>query len=92
MIQKGDVMKATQVSILLGWLLASGMVSASDATATDLQYHRRTGVVIRSTGCGRWHTCCPGRYWCASLYGGYGPYGGAGFWSRYTFGGWEHVR
>jgi hypothetical protein len=85
-------MKAIQLPIIVGWLLASGVVSTSDATAADLQYHRSARVVTRSAGCGRWHTCCPGRYSCASLYGGYGPYGGAAFWSQYTYGGWKYIR
>lgn len=25
---------------------------------------------------------------CRSLYGAYGPYGGAAYWSRYSYGGW----
>jgi len=85
-------MKATQVFIFLGWLLASGVVSTSDATAADVQYDRGARVVTRSAGCGRWHTCCPGRYLCSSLYGAYGPYGGAAYWNRYTYGGWGYVR
>jgi hypothetical protein len=47
--------------------------------------------------CGRfgceWHKVCPRRcperYLCHSLYGAYGPYGGVGYWSRYT-GGWPY--
>jgi len=85
-------MKATQVFIFLGWLLASGVISTLDATASDLRYDRRARVVTRPAGCGSRHTCCPGRYLCASLYGGYGPYGGAAYWSQYTFGGWRYMR
>ena len=42
-------------------------------------------------GCGWQKFCrlgCPDRYSCSSLYGAYGPYGGTGYWSRYTAGGW----
>ena len=31
---------------------------------------------------------CPDRYSCWSLYGAYGPYGGAAYWSRYSYEGW----
>lgn len=84
-------MKTTQVFIFLGWLLAGGLVSTSDATAADLQYDREARIVTRSAGCGGRHTCCP-RYVCASLYGAYGPWGGAAYWSHYTYGGWGYVR
>jgi hypothetical protein len=84
-------MKATQVSVLLGWLLASGVASVSKVNASDLQYDGRAGVV-RSAGCGWRHSCCPDRYSCSSLYGAYGPYGGAAYWTRYTYGGWGYIR
>jgi hypothetical protein len=85
-------MKTTQVCIFLGWLLASGVLSTSDVMAADPQYDSRARVVTRSAGCGWRHTCCPDRYSCASLYGAYGPYGGAAYWTRYTYGGWGYIR
>jgi hypothetical protein len=88
-IKRGDIMKTTQVFIFLGWLLVSGVVSTSDVMAADLQYDSRVRVV---TGCGWRHTCCPDRYSCSSLYGAYGPWGGAPYWTRYTFGGWGYIR
>jgi hypothetical protein len=88
--RKGDIMKTSQVFVLLGWLLASGVVSTSDVKAADLQYDSRARVV--RTSCGWRHTCCPDRYSCSSLYGAYGPYGGAAYWSRYTYGGWGYIR
>jgi len=33
-------------------------------------------------------TSCPDPYSCAPLYGAYGPYGGAAYWTRYTYAGW----
>jgi len=46
-------------------------------------------------GC-RWeHVCprrCPDRYSCSSLYGAYGPYGGAAYWGRYTWRSWGPYR
>jgi len=89
---KGDIMKTTQIFVLLGWLLASGVVSTSDVKAADLQYDSGARVVTRSAGCGWRHNCCPDRYSCSSLYGAYGPYGGAAYWSRYTYGGWGYIR
>jgi hypothetical protein len=32
---------------------------------------------------------CPDPYSCAPLYGAYGPYGGAAYWTRYTYEGWS---
>jgi hypothetical protein len=89
---KGDIMKTTQVFIFLGWLLANGVVSTSEAMAADLLYGSRPRIVTRPAGCGWRHTCCPDRYSCSSLYGAYGPYGGAAYWTRYTYGGWGYVR
>jgi hypothetical protein len=34
-------------------------------------------------------TVCPDGT-CYSLYGAYGPYGGALYWNRYTYGGWAY--
>jgi hypothetical protein len=31
---------------------------------------------------------CPDPYSCSPLYGAYGPYGGAAYWTRYTYAGW----
>jgi hypothetical protein len=33
---------------------------------------------------------CPDRYSCSSLYGAYGPYGGARYWGAYTAAGWGY--
>jgi len=85
-------MKTTQVFLFLGWLLASGVVSMPDVKAADFQYDGRARVVSRQAGCEWRHTCCPDRYSCSSLYGAYGPYGGAAYWSRYTYGGWGYIR
>ena len=79
-------MKASQVLILFGWLVAGGMMSISSAVATDRQYAR-----IKSDY-GWQHSGCPSRYTCASLYGAYGPWGGAAYWGRYTYGGWGYYR
>jgi hypothetical protein len=85
-------MKTTQAIIFLGWLLAGGVVSASDVMAADVQYNGRARAVVRSAGCEYSKTCCPDRYSCSSLYGAYGPFGGAPYWTRYTYGGWGYFR
>ena len=85
-------MKSTQVFIVLGWLLATGLVSASEVMAADLQYDGRTRVVARSAGYGWRYTRCPSRYACSSLYGAYGPWGGAAYWAQYSYGGWGYIR
>ena len=85
-------MKATQVFVFLGWLFAGAVVSTANAMAADLQYDTQVRSVTRTAGCGWRHNCCPDRYACSSLYGAYGPYGGAAYWSRYTYGGWAYIR
>ena len=37
---------------------------------------------------GRCRVMCPDGYSCGSLYGAYGPYGGAAYWGGYTLSGW----
>jgi hypothetical protein len=90
--QGGDLMKTTQVFIFFGWLLANGVVSTSEVMAADVQYDGRARVVTRSAGYGWRYTRCPDRYSCSSLYGAYGPYGGAAYWTRYSYGGWGYIR
>ena len=55
------------------------------ADGTPVKRHARksvahTSLVVRST--------CPDPYSCSSLYGAYGPYGGAAYWARYNYAGW----
>ena len=85
-------MKATQVIVFFGWLLACWVVTASDVTAADRRSDSRARSVTRLAGCGWSHTCCPSGYSCSSLYGAYGPYGGSAYWTRYTYGGWGYIR
>jgi hypothetical protein len=54
-------------------------------------------TVIRHSNCGHYRPCvvhrrigCPDRYSCYPLYGAYGPYGGAAYWSRYAYGGYGY--
>jgi hypothetical protein len=84
-------MKTTRVFVILGLLLACDGISATTAIAADLQYDTRRGVT-RSVGCGSRHNCCPYPYYCSSLYGAYGPYGGSAYATRYTYGGWAYIR
>ena len=39
-------------------------------------------------GCVVRRPACSDPYSCSSLYGAYGPYGGAAYWSRFTYAGW----
>lgn len=39
-------------------------------------------------GCVARRPVCPDPYSCSSLYGAYGPYGGAAYWTRFTYAGW----
>ena len=55
---------------------ADGMPAKHHARRAAAQ----ASVVVRST--------CPDPFSCSSLYGAYGPYGGAAYWTRYTYAGW----
>ena len=57
-----------------------------DASADNMtvKHHARKGVAHTSVV----RTGCPDPYSCAPLYGAYGPYGGAAYWTRYTYAGW----
>lgn len=85
-------MKAAQVFVFLGCVLACGVVSTSDVMAAELQTDSRVRAVARSSASGWRHNSCPDRWSCASLYGAYGPWGGAAYWTRYTYGGWAYIR
>jgi hypothetical protein len=55
------------------------------ADGMSLRRHART--------CGHYNRCgfpvaCPSGL-CYSLYGAYGPFGGASYWGRYTYSGWR---
>ena len=57
-----------------------------DASADNMtvKHHARKGVAHTSVV----RPACPDPYSCAPLYGAYGPYGGAAYWTRYTYAGW----
>ena len=66
-----------------GAALADGMV---------LKRHAKKAVVPHSTcthgGCVERRPACPDPFSCHSTYGAYGPYGGAAYWTRFTYAGW----
>ena len=76
----------------LAGIIAISSVSlfAGQAPAADLNVGKR--YVTRSDcgpyGCEwrRRHYRCPDRLYCYPLYGAYGPYGGVGYWSTYSYG------
>jgi hypothetical protein len=56
------------------------------ADGVSLRHHaRKCGLYDR---CG-FPVACPSGM-CYSLYGAYGPYGGASYWGRYTYSGWRY--
>ncbi len=54
--------------------------------ADGMKVKHRAGKVVSQTWAVR--SACPDPYSCAPLYGAYGPYGGAAYWTRYTYAGW----
>jgi len=74
-----------KVICVVGAALAVLLSLPGDASAdgVTVKHHRR---VVTQTYVMR--PACPDPYSCAPLYGAYGPYGGAAYWSRYTYAGW----
>ena len=64
------------------------LFSLSDKTFAEgmkVKHHVRKPVPQNSVI----RPACPDPYSCAPLYGAYGPYGGAAYWTRYTYEGWS---
>jgi hypothetical protein len=59
---------------------------AGDASADGMTVKQHARKVVTQTSVVR--PACPDPYSCSSLYGAYGPYGGAAYWTRYTYAGW----
>ena len=57
-----------------------------DASADGMMVKHHARKVVAHTSVMR--PACPDPYSCSSLYGAYGPYGGAAYWTRYTYEGW----
>jgi hypothetical protein len=62
---------------------ADGLTIVRPAKKVRAVYRPRT---CNHDRCGLPSVCPDGM--CYSLYGAYGPYGGAQYWSRYSYGGW----
>lgn len=62
----------------------SSMSGVASADGMKVKHHPRKvvadNVIVRPA--------CPDPYSCSSLYGAYGPYGGAAYMTRYTYSGW----
>jgi hypothetical protein len=58
-----------------------------DASADGMTVKQHARKVVAHTSVVR-SAACPDPYSCAPLYGAYGPYGGAAYWTRYTYAGW----
>ena len=56
----------------------------ASADGMSVKHHARKAVPQTSV----MRPACPDPYSCAPLYGAYGPYGGAAYWTRYTYAGW----
>lgn len=56
------------------------------ASADGMKVKHQARKVVAHTSIVR--PACPDPYSCYPLYGAYGPYGGAAYWTRYTYAGW----
>jgi hypothetical protein len=59
---------------------------SGDASADGMTVKHNGRKVVAQTSVMR--PACPDPYSCSPLYGAYGPYGGAAYWTRYTYAGW----
>ena len=59
---------------------------SGDASADGMTVKHHARKVVAHTSVMR--PACPDPYSCSPLYGAYGPYGGAAYWTRYTYEGW----
>ena len=86
-------MRKTILTIVSMFAILSCACVLQEASADGIavvRLHKKARPVLHVT-CGL-HRCvvhprraCPGGYSCSSLYGAYGPFGGASYWSRYTY-------
>jgi len=87
-----SIMRKTFLMLVAVVVVIAGDGLTRDAAADGLTY-KKVRHVHRETMCG-YYPCrpapCPDKYACWSLYGAYGPYGGAAYWSRYTYAGWGY--
>jgi hypothetical protein len=72
---------------------SAGLTEAAFADGTPIRHVKKIRHIAHAP-CTRYDRCglprvCPDGT-CYSLYGGYGPYGGPLYWSRYTSAGWGY--
>src|SRR5262249_38997980 len=87
-------MQRKALAILIGLAVVAASIPSQNALADESARVRQTKKKVRHVRpdvipcdrCGVPITCPDGL--CASLYGGYGPYGGYPYWSRYGDQGW----
>ena len=82
------VMRKTILTILAMFAIISGGCVTQDAFADGNAVVRHSKKVRHVYH--RPRGACPDRYSCYSLFGAYGPYGGAPYWGRYTYEGWGY--
>jgi hypothetical protein len=84
------------ISVMTAIVVMSGGCFSQDVRADEasVRYIKKVRPVTHARKCGPHDQCgfpvgCPTGT-CYSFYGSYAPYGGAVYWSRYTYGGWGY--
>jgi hypothetical protein len=82
------------VSAMIAIAVISGGGLPQEARADGATYTKKVRPITHARKCGPFDRCgfpvsCPSGM-CYSLYSAYPPYGGAVFWSRYSYGGWGY--
>jgi hypothetical protein len=75
-----------KVTCVLAAALAVFFFSFGTALADGMVVKRQARKIVTHDSVVR--PACSDPYSCRSLYGAYGPYGGAAYWTRFTYGGW----
>lgn len=92
-------MRKTILTIMAMFAIISCGCVTQDAFADGIavvRHSKKVRDVYQGSACGHYRCvehprgACPDRYSCSSLYGAYGPFGGASYWSRYTYDGWGY--
>ena len=89
-------MRKISVVMLTALALVScdGLWQDALADGVSARHAKKVRPLTHARKCGKYDRCgmpvaCPA-VTCYSLYGAYGPYGGALYWNRYTYAGWGY--
>ena len=83
------ILSIVTLAAMVSWDCATQRASGDGAQVAHARkvHHAYQADCVAFDRCGA-PVGCPTRYYCYSLNGAYGPYGGHAYWTRFTYGGW----